>query len=357
MAITKGNKIIASEINTSAGTNFGQNNIIYASDISNLYGGTDTITRGVLIKAEHFQNLGLPGTGGLNGTYAGLSFKDAVANGYMSYTTDANGWVLTFTKTGSNTLNFTSFGKYGSNVDIFLLGGGGAGNKNGLGGSGGFYTTINRTLSTGGQTLAIGAGGTSNGSAGGQTSAFSSVAKGGYGGKAHTVDYYYRKALLEDGGGTKIYYYKTWAYDSANGRMNVYRENNATLSVADPYEGNIKCYSDGSLITYHKAYIADAGTYVGDAYYLFHGVDENLYRATNVSNQGAIETSIQSATRPSDEPSSTSAFGIITVSGSGSNTGSAPASRKGQGGGGTNTYGGSSFGIGGNGLIMIRNHR
>lgn len=347
MAITKGNKIVASEINTSAGTNFGQKNIIYASDISNLYGGTDTIARGVLIKAEHFQNLGLPGTGGLNGTYAGLSFKDAVANGYMSYTTDANGWVLTLTKTGSNTLNFTSFGKYGSNVDIFLLGGGGAGNKNGLGGSGGFYTTINKTLSTGGQTLAIGAGGTSNGSAGGQTSAFSSVAKGGYGGRAHTVNYYYISVTMSEYNNF-IYRYSTGWIDD-DGIVNVDGQEKIPYET---YTDDLYCDQNGR-ITWYNGKLHGQNTWGVFA----RATDDAWYQVGGGTPSGPVKASITNATRPSDEPSSTSAFGIITVSGSGSNTGSAPASRKGQGGGGTNTYGGSSFGKGGDGLIMIRNHR
>lgn len=77
--------------------------MVYATDISNLYGGSDTIARGVLIRAEHFANLGLPGSGGLNGIFNNVSFKDAIANpnSGLTYTVDSNGWTLYITKGGN----------------------------------------------------------------------------------------------------------------------------------------------------------------------------------------------------------------------------------------------------------------
>ena len=86
----------------------------------------------------------------------------------------------------SGTLNFSRI--YNDEIDVFLVGGGGAGydpgtNGNGGGGGGGYTKTVTKTATIGTDyTITIGAGGTtaeSGGNAGGKTTAFGETANGG----------------------------------------------------------------------------------------------------------------------------------------------------------------------------------
>lgn len=348
MAIQQNNKIIASEINNSAATNFSQGAFIYASDIASLYGGTDNIAKGVLIKAEHFQNLGLPGSGGLNGTFNGVSFKNAIAdsNSGLQYIQDGSGWTLYITKGG--TINFTNFGRYGSSTDIFMIGGGGAGNKDGLSGSGGFYSTTNsKVLSNNtSYSISIGTGGTTNGATGGITSGFGISVNGGYGGKAHIVNGYNR--------GYTITSWKTYGYDTS-GSIEIdgesYRKvvNKEQMTQGD----TIYLVCDGSGNT-ETATLYEEGQLI---YGVHRGADGWDWYRLGDGNWANVNADITSATRPSDEFAITTIFGITNAGGPGPASSVANGSYYGQGGGSLGQYGGSSFGKGANGIIAIRNHR
>ena len=344
MAIEKNNKIVALEINQFSGTNFGAQNLIYASEIAGLYGGSDSIVRGALIKAEHFLSLGLPGSGGLNGTYAGLPFKDAKEAGYLGYDKDNN--ILYLYKTGTNTINFSSLGNLGSNVDIFMIGGGGAGNKDGLGGSGGFYTTLSsHTLEIAtNYDLAIGKGGIDNGAKGGETAAFSKSVNGGEGGKAHDLRGYYRNYTTSNwvtyststSGSEEVdgVHYPKWSSQAqvdAGTTIRLDCDKNGTLD-------KVSVYKSGSIISCYRGYY-------GGLYQLGGG------------DFGDVIQDLVLATHPTNEAPSITVFNTILVGGPGSDTGAANATRAGQGGGGTNVCGGTSFGSGADGLIIITNHR
>ena len=93
----------------------------------------------------------------------------------------------------SGTLTFSHLGSGASAVDAFLVGGGGGGagspygNYGGGGGGGGYTRTETRTVTLTAYSIVIGAGGSagdnsSNGGAGGTTSAFGVTASGGMGG-------------------------------------------------------------------------------------------------------------------------------------------------------------------------------
>ena len=363
MAIKQYDKIIAQEINNSASTSFSQGAFIYAKDIAELYGGTDNIAKGVLIRAEHFQNLGLPGSGGLNGTFNGVPFKNAIAdsNSGLEYVQDSNGWTLYITKGG--TINFTNFGRYGNSTDIFMIGGGGAGNKNGISGSGGFYSTTNsKTLSTGSNySLIIGSGGSSNGANGDNTSGFGLSVSGGYGGKAYIVNDYYRSCVVNYAdGGYVLYYYEIGTIEN-NGMVCVressesYIDNHAILDIICDQYGNVINYS-GYIDEYSDPENGDYFSVLGGN--LVHGKDGYWYIGTADHRGEPIGANVTSVSRPTDEKPSTTIFNTtITVGGPGSTSSATAGSRYGQGGGASGQYGASSFGAGKSGLIAIRNHR
>lgn len=374
MAIQQNNKIIASEINSSAATNFNQGAFIYASDIASLYGGTDNIAKGVLIRAEHFQNLGLPGSGGLNGTFNGVPFKNAIADSSsgLEYVQDSNGWTLYITKNG--TINFTNFGRYGNNTDIFMIGGGGAGNMNGLSGSGGFYINGIKKLNTNeSYELTISAGGTTNGAHGGgyiddknnvygvPTRGFGYEAKGGQGGIAHTVKSHYRSCEVNyANGGYELYYYEIGTIESnglvcVRGSSEGQTDNHAILDII--------CDQYGSVINY-TGYIDEYSDPEKDDYYyvsggnLVHGNDGYWYIGTANHQGGPIRANITPASRPQEEALGTTIFDTtIIVGGPGSTSSAVAGSFYGQGGGSSEQYGASSFGAGKSGIIAIRNHR
>ena len=60
MAIQAGSEILASEVNNKSLTSFKAGSIMYASDVTNLYTGSETIVSGMLIKAIHGNNLKTP---------------------------------------------------------------------------------------------------------------------------------------------------------------------------------------------------------------------------------------------------------------------------------------------------------
>ena len=358
MAIGQGNKIIASEINDSAATSFSQGAFIYAKDIVELYGGSDTIATGKLILAEHFQNLGLTGSGGLNGEFHTSSknykLKEAVDAKIIGYTyDDSSNWQLTFPIGG--TLSFSNFGKKGSAIDIFMIGGGGAGNKDGISGSGGFYSITNNKILTANTnySLVIGTGGTTNGAPGGATSGFGISVAGGYGGEAHTLHYYSASAELDWDG------YNLYQYSGSISGDSLSLSNNG-VNIADDKgycKRPVKCDKNGNFESVSHGYYQ--GQYVDGPFYASVS-DDVWFRATDITRVGDVTANMTKASRPSNEMKETTGFGGTTYYGGiGSTNSISPGTRYGQGGGSLGTYGNSStkFGTGKSGLIIIRNHR
>ena len=347
MAIKQYDKIVAQEINNNASTSFSQGALVYATDIANLYGGSDTIARGVLIRAEHFANLGLPGSGGLNGTFNNISFKDAIANpnSGLTYTVDSNGWTLYITKGGN--IQFNNFGKFGNNTDIFMIGGGGAGNKDGLSGSGGFYSTTNSKVlnNNTSYSLSVGTGGTTNGATGGATSGFGISVNGGYGGKAHILKNY-EVSFTTTSWVTYGYDQDGWVEDDGE----TYRNLGSRTQINKGSTIYLECDQYGNQI-------AEYGLYRGAYLYVYKGVNGFEWYHLDSGDWGAKTANFTSATRPSDELAATKIFGTTNAGGPGSTSSVANGSSYGQGGGSLNQYGGSSFGKGANGIIAIRNHR
>lgn len=354
MAIKQYDKIVAQEINNNASTSFSQGALVYATDIANLYGGSDTIARGVLIRAEHFANLGLPGSGGLNGTFNGMSFKDADNNPSISgfdYVKDNNGWTLYITKGG--TINFTNFGIKGSTVDIFMIGGGGAGNKDGGNGGGGQPITKPRiSLSTNrSYTLTIGAGATSNGGNGGETytTILSDRASGGKGGVSGSYTHIVANMEGSYANNDYIYMYPSLSCD---------RED--MDSVPADSRISFQCDSAGNYITSTDLVISGQ-SYTGVVY---RGTNGWWYRGGAIYNETKIRGAGSNGSQWIDL---TYCFGNSSwwqVGGLGPNPTSTSTSgqhgtRYGQGGGGNynKAYGGSSYGHGANGIIAIRNWR
>ena len=358
MAIQQNNKIIASEINNSAATNFSQGAFIYANDIASLYGGTDNIAKGVLIRAEHFQNLGLPGSGGLNGTFNGVPFKNAIENSSsgLEYAQDSNGWTLYITKSG--TINFTNFGRYGNSTDIFMIGGGGAGNKDGLSGSGGFYVNGTKELvANNSYNLVISTGGIENGAPGGgyvddegkvwgaPTQGFGFEARGGQGGKANEISGYYKEYTTSnwttyDTNTNGSIEYRGEEYPKWESQEKVTSGDTIYLSCNEQGElRTTEVYKNGSIIT------------------CYYGLYDNLYQLGG-GDLSELKKQVIIVERPANEATFTTIFDTtIIVGGPGSDTSAEAGSRYGQGGGTSSQYGASSFGTGKSGIIAIRNHR
>ena len=359
MAIKQYDKIIAQEINNNAATSFNQGALIYASDIAGLYGGSDKIEYGALIRAEHFQNLGLPNSGGLNGTFNGMSFKDADNNSNSSgfkYVQDDKGWTLYITKGG--TINFTNFGIKGSTVDIFMIGGGGAGNKDGGNGGGGQPITKSQISLSANRsyTLTIGAGATSNGGNGGETytTIFSDRASGGKGGVAGKIKYaLYNMWSVE---GSKLFY--------ANS-SSVTEWERVIINGSYPREMDFWLIIDENTGLPKTGSVNVNGMTVSD--YVYRGRDYDYIYAQYSGVPKEVQAS--NGSNGSQWTDSTYCFGNSSwwqVGGLGPNptstsTAGQAGTRYGQGGGGNynKAYGGSAsaYGAGKSGIIAIRNWR
>lgn len=241
-------------------------------------------------------------------------------------------WTLKLLTSGN--LIFSDF-KNKSSVDIFCLGGGGAGNKDGYGGGGGYYNTNTaKTLSTNTTyAITIGSGGTSNGAAGGASSAFGYTANGGGGGVGSVPSYIQCTMYKTTGSGIYVY-----------GGTNVsgYDE-----ILSDGASVQLACDSNGGFI-YTTITISgqEAGAYKGrDGRYYRGGINPgwSCVYTTAATGTGASSTQIFSTGD--------------TVSGAGANSGAANATLYGQGGAGYGSRGGSSFGKGGTGIVVVRNTR
>lgn len=251
-------------------------------------------------------------------TYTGTwQWKEQVKDGAVM------NWQLDLLTSGK--LTFTKVIK---NVDVFMLGGGGAGAKPSRGtggtavGGGGYYKTLDDYAVTKGTSydIVIGAAGDTNGENGGSTSAFGQTANGGSGGKAGSASYALISCCSSNGSGGNLYKY-----------------------------GQLTSSSNVSLGSgYHDVYLVYPlqSTKHNSGFTVYLGTDGYWYRTAEVYM--TVKTIYNSNGTNGAGAASTTVFGVgDTVSGSGATNN---ASRLGQGGG-------TSGIVGGNGLVSIRNPR
>lgn len=219
-------------------------------------------------------------------------------------------------------------------VDLFILGAGGAGNKDGLGGGGGYYKTINNITLTKNTSysITIGTGGDTNGEAGGSSSAFGYTANGGSGGTAGSLLY---ATCTVDGysGGHNIYYYSYFGDNNpvSKGYSQI------QVNLAYPLEEITNFVVSGQNVKH-----------------IYAAYPEGYYRCSIIS----IDSNSGSSGETGAGAAATRVFGSgNTVSGAGAGAGAANATIPGAGGAGNGAYGGTTFGRGGNGLVIIRNAR
>nr|DAJ43691.1 MAG TPA: Immunoglobulin I-set domain [Caudoviricetes sp.] len=229
-------------------------------------------------------------------------------------------WHINLNSSGK--LNITSLGKWDGKTDLFVLGAGGAGvNVNGAApGGGGYYQTVNSIYLREGLdfSVIIGAGATTVGVNGGNSSMAGTTVNGGGAAAGGTGEYYKDcKIQNRDGPGGNVYYYNN-------------------LSSTGQSIGN-------GIQTVNLKYPMETGTTTGGVP-VTRAADGGWYSGY-VTNWGTL---VYSAGTAGVGAAQTQVFGTgDLVSGPG---GTANASRPGQGGG--------SSGIqGGNGLVVLRNGR
>lgn len=234
-------------------------------------------------------------------------------------------WNIEFLSTGN--LTFTSLGS-ATSIDMFQVGGGGAGAKPSSGsggaavGGGGAYRTVNGIVPNlnANYTITIGAGGDTNGETGGTTSAFNYSSNGGGGGKAGTTSYALVNLCSSSGSAGNLY-----VYDNLTSNTNTsYGSGYHDVELVYPYVS--EKHNNGVTV------------YLGrDGYW--YRTNEVYFTLKTIYNSAGVAGSGSSATR---------IFGTgNSVSGPGSTN---SAINYGQGGGSFNI-------VGGNGLVVIRNHR
>lgn len=185
MPIQQDREIIASEVNTELNIPgfLKQNDEITVQQLINRFGQAN-ITVNSLITPNQLNNIsvnGIPGTGGLDGTYNGVSFQQALEEGYIDTIIDNNGnWMLYLKVVGNTSIEFSNFGTKGNKIDYFVVGGGGGGTNDQYTGGGG-NTSIEKqyalALNTP-YTISVGKGGDVD-KDGEQSAAFNKNAQGG----------------------------------------------------------------------------------------------------------------------------------------------------------------------------------
>ena len=229
-------------------------------------------------------------------------------------------------KTGGT---FTS--NQAATVQVFVVGGGGAGNQNGGAGGGGYSTTTTGIALVKGLAypISIGAGGTSSGEAGGNSTGFGCTGNGGNGGVAGAITGRTCVVQSTSGSAGNVYYYSTLSASAVS-----IGSGQQTVSLKYPITS--ATHTNGT--------------------YLIKGLN-GYYRCTIVSQGDYIGT-----------PGSARTGGTATVAFGGTSgdkyggAGSAPSTadggaNTGKGGGGSANYNGTTFGKGGSGIVIIRNVR
>ena len=218
-----------------------------------------------------------------------------------------------------------TFAKVVDEVDLFVLGAGGAGANTGgtAPGGGGYYKTVAGVAveKKAEYSIIIGAAGDAANEAGGQSSAFGTTANGGGAAKAGKQIAVTCTCKCSQGGSSVIRYATStdvsgWSYLSSS---------EASIKLAYPIE-----YVDVTVSGQNATCIRG---YDGKYYYVNILSENTKHYANGTTGTGAASTKV---------------FGSgDTVSGTG---GTSAASRRGQGGG-------SSAIAGGNGLVVLRNAR
>lgn len=248
--------------------------------------------------------------------YAGES--EEVADG------DGN-WHINLTSSGK--LNISNLGKWDGKIDIFALGAGGAGvNTKGVApGGGGYYQTVNSVYLREGLDFSaiIGAGATTAGTKGGNSSMAGTTVNGGGAATAGGPSYIQCTMTKSTGAGVYVY-----AGTNVTGSVETLTSGSSVQLASDEngHPVEVQITVSGSTVDTYK------------------GKDNRYYRGTIDSGWSAV----YEAGTPGTGAEQTQVFGTgDAVSGPG---GTANASRPGQGGG--------SSGIqGGNGMVVLRNGR
>lgn len=241
-------------------------------------------------------------------------------------------WNITLASSGTFTANRDML------VDLFVMGAGGAGNKDGLGGGGGYHDIANCIKLSKGTSydVVIGAGGDTNGDEGGQSSAFGYVAEGGEGGTAGTEWYQTCTVRGYPDDGTNVYYY------------NNYGDTDPTSLGYEPMEADllfplepVEFVVDGQnvySVYLGYSYSSDGSRSLGYYECRILSYGQKYYTAGETGEGGTATTILN--------------YGTL-VGGAGADSGASDASRAGQGGAGNGSYGGSAFGKGGNGIAVL----
>lgn len=133
--------------------------------------------------------------------------------GEYRYVKDENGWQLDFLTSGVLSLKRTL-----RSIDLFVLGGGGAGANTGgrAYGGGGYYQTVNGIRIAKGveYSIVVGSAGASSGENGGSSSAFGHSAQGGKAATSGKAIYANCTVYSSSGTAGNLYYYETLSSDA-----------------------------------------------------------------------------------------------------------------------------------------------
>lgn len=191
MPIQQDKEIVASEVNTRLNIPdfLKQNDEITVQRLIDRFGQANitaaNITVNSLITPNQLNNIsvsGIPGTGGLDGTYNGVSFEQAIEQGFMEARINNNNgnWMLYLKVIGNTSIEFSNFGTKGNEIDYLVVGGGGGGTNKQYTGGGGYTSEEYQyalALNTP-YTISVGRGGDVD-EDGEQSAAFNKSAPGG----------------------------------------------------------------------------------------------------------------------------------------------------------------------------------
>ena len=267
---------------------------------------------------------------GSGGGVPEFTYSDTAPGAYEIFIEDAKNWRIEFYRSG--TLTFTKLGSAAKGIDVFILGGGGAGAKSrgtepssegAAPGGGGYYKTMNNIYLQEGLdfSVIIGAGATTVGENGGNSSMVGTTVNGG--GAATAGEPSYIQCTMTKTTGSGVYVYTG---TNVSGPVDTLPSGSSVQLASD---------SNGQPIPITI-------TVGGQSVYTYRGKDGRYYR-------GGINSGwyvVYSASTVGVGAEQTQVFGTgDLVSGPGETEN---ATRYGQGGG--------TSGIqGGNGLVVIRN--
>lgn len=370
MAIETNLIIKADDVNVALGFQLVKaGELITAETLTKQFGKINGVEINQLIKPGSISNLGLQGSGGLSGTYGGVSFQQAIANGDLAYSYDSNGWTFQFLSTGKE-LIFTNFGTFGNNLQVAVVGGGGNGIKNVQPGGGGEVIQKNQVFAQNTKyTITIGKNSQDSSIIGGNISIISKAGGNATNGTEVGGVYQCRSGSMSNqksGANIRIAYANDMDADGnvLNGDDSIYGWN-ATLN--SKYEKIPLKLDDNKNVIYNKKVIVSGVTstcltgfnpnntdeiwyyyaypikYTGE---VVNGIKQ--YYAVEYPTVDSMESIVYSNPKAGSGSTITTIFTNQQVSGAGS---SSASTRPGQGGGTTIDTNGK------NGLVIVRNVR